>query len=326
MTEPPYPGDQPIRPAEPAVPGSGWTVPPPPPSGDPDPLVGTPDGGFEGWIRRTIALCRRSFGPALAIGAAAYLVPSLVTSGIAAVITHRLNAIAIPTQADPDNPFGPLKQMAHSVAGWYALLLVVAVAVGYVQSVAWASITRLMARDALGHPRDLGATIRFGLRRGLPLWGWYVVVYLCVVVGACFCVVPGVYLALAMSLIAPIVVFERQQPAITRSFRLMHSNFWPSVGRLLLLGLCYWVYALIVGTILGAVTGVSTMTFTAGLQGQGHVPESSLAAQLLVGVLDTIVTLPATIVGIAGILALYAELRAREGEQATGADLAAAAG
>lgn len=325
MTEPPYPGDQPIRPTEPAVPGTGWTVPPPPPPGGRDPLVGAPDEGFEGWVRRTVALCRRSFGPALGICAAAYLVPSLVTSALVAVITHRLDAVAVPTQPDPDNPFGPLKEMVGSVAGWYALLLLVAVAMGYVQSVAWASITRLMARDALGHPRELGATLRFGLRRGLPLWGWCVVMYLCVLVGACFCVLPGVYLALAMSLIAPVVVFERQQPAITRSFRLMHSNFWPSVGRLLLLGLCYYVYSLVISVVLGTVTGVTTAAFTAGLQGQGQAPEAGMGAQLLVGVLDTLLVLPATVVGIAGILALYAELRGREWEPATGPDLAAAA-
>lgn len=318
MTEPPYPGDQP------PVPEYGWTVPTAAPLG-PDPLTGTSGDGFEGWVRRTIALCRRSFGPAVLVGLVAYLVPAVVTAVLTAVVMHRLNAVVVPAQPDPHNPFGPLKDMARSVAGWYALLLLVAVAVGYVQSVAWVAVTRLMARDALGEPRELADTVRFALRRGLPLWGWYVLVYLCVVVGLCFCVLPGIYLAVAMSLITPVVVFERGQPAITRSFRLMHANFWPSTGRLLLLGLCYGVYSMIIGAVLNAATGVSTTSFNAGLQGQTRVPESSMLAQVLVGVLDTALAVPATVVVIAGILALYAELRGRDGDLVTGADLAAAA-
>ncbi len=297
----------------PAAPGSGYTAPPPAAPGGwgsapggwtaPDPLTGTPDGDVGEWVRRTVAVCRRSFGPSLALLAGTYVVPLVLIAAITATISDRLGSLSV--QPNPNDPMQPLRDMVSTVGSWYGLLLLVAVAAGYFQAVGWVASLRVMAQDAAGAPRDLGSALRFGLRRGLPLWGWYIVVYLCVMVGLCACILPGVYLGLAMSLIAPIAVFERSQPAITRSFRLMHSRFWPSVGRLLLLAVVVGGYGFVVNLVLSTVGG------TAGLSaGQGSSP--GFAVAFIVQLLESALFLPASVVGVAGILALYGELRARE--------------
>ncbi|MGA8112169.1 MAG: hypothetical protein WCA46_00750 [Actinocatenispora sp.] len=310
---------QPEYPRQPFPPADGYTVPGASAAGPPggwsdDPLAGAPGDGFEGWLRRTVAICRRSFGPALALIGGTYVVPIVVLSVVTAIISARLSRVD--TRPDPADPMGPLRDMVQSIAGWYALLLLLAVAAGYLQAVGWSAAVRVMARDAAGEPRDLGAALRFGLRRGLPLWGWLILEYLCVIVGLCACVLPGVYLSLAMSMIVPIVVFERGQPAITRSFRLVHNNFWPTVGRLLLLGLCVFAYTMVLSVVMNAITGTSSLSSPAEPQSFGAV----LTGQLVVSLLS----LPAAVVGVAGIVAAYAELRGREGTGVDTAQLAAA--
>ncbi len=311
---------------QPAAPASGYTAPPPGPTGGwgsppagwgtPDPLTGTPDGGVEDWVRRTVAICRRSFTPSLALVAGTYLVPLVLISLLTATISTRLGHIS--TQPNPGDPMQPLRDMVGAVGALYGLLLLVAVLAAYFQAVGWAASLRVMARDAAGSPRDIGSALRFGFRRGLPLWGWYIVVYLCVLVGVCACILPGVYLGLAMSLIAPIAVFERTQPAITRSFKLVHSWFWPSVGKLLLLGLVVGGYGFVVNLVLSAVSG------SASLSAAGQADPPSFAVAFPVQLLESVLFLPASVVCIAGILALYGHLRAGE-QPVTTAELADAA-
>ena len=51
---------------------------------------------------------------------------------------------------------------------------------GLVQCVGWAAGTWVIARQAAGEPADLGAALRYGLRRALGLWGWTLIVALLV--------------------------------------------------------------------------------------------------------------------------------------------------
>jgi hypothetical protein len=207
--------------------------------------------------------------------------------------------------------------MLVALTGFVGVELAASAVVAVATSIGWVAVLRLMADQAAGRPASVGAALRYGVRRGPLLWGWYLLVYLVVMVGLCACVVPGVYLAVALSLIAPIVTFERGEPAFTRSFRLVHSNFWPTVGRLLLLGLAVGVVTYLVSCIFGAATGVSS-----GLSAPAQQPGVlALSVDVL---LSSLVALPITLVEVAGVLVTYAELRGRQ-EPLTSADLAEAA-
>lgn len=283
----------------------------PPPTGGftipgyaaPDPLGDAAEAGFESWARRTVAICRRSAGPVLAILAATSIPPVLVTSVVYGLMSGRLNDAMI---ADPQT--ATLSQIGHfyaQLSGVVGVLMLVSVVTSYLTAVGWVAALRIMATDAAGRPREIGSAVRFGLRRGLALWGWYILAYLCVSVGTCFCLVPGIYLALALSMIAPITVFERGVPAFTRSFRLVHGNFWPVVGRLVVLALVVGAYLLLLSCVLNAATGgLDTTSTTAAVPGTGQIVVTSIVQAVL--------TLPATLVGIAGILAAYVGLRAHE--------------
>lgn len=288
--------------------------PPPPPAGGftvpgyavPNPMAAPPQGTFDSWMRGTVALCRRSAGPVLAVLAITSVPPVLLTSIVYGLMLPGLDDSMI---TDPNTATThDLVRFYTALAGVLGVLMLVSVAASYLSSVGWVAALRLMATDAAGRPRDIRAALVFGLRRGLALWGWYILAYLCVAVGTCFCVVPGIYLALALSMIAPITVFERGVPAFSRSFRLVHGNFWPAVGRLMVLALVVGAYAMILSCVLNLATGASsldtTTTSTATMPGTGQIVVTSI--------IQAVLSLPATLVGIAGIFGVYVELRSRE--------------
>lgn len=316
------PGEQP-----PVVPTGGYQVPygspgQPDPSGfggppAADPLTAGPYPTFDGWMRRLVRVVGRAFGPGLAILALCTLVPSLLAGGL--TLWFQQTRLAGYSTVTPGQQLtaGQLKDMLGALGGFLAVELAASAVVAVATSIGWVAVLRLMTDQAAGRPTSIGAALRYGARRGPLLWGWYLLVSLVVMVGLCACVVPGVYLAVALSLIAPIVTFERGQPAFTRSLRLVHTNFWPTVGRLLLLGLAVAVATYLVSCVFGAVTGVGS-----GLAEPSHQPGTvALALDVL---FSSLLALPISLVEVAGVLVTYAELRGRQ-EPLTSTDLAEAA-
>jgi hypothetical protein len=312
-----FPDEQP-----PVVPTGGYQVPTtgadPSGFGGPpvaDPLTPGPYPTFDGWVRRVARTVGRAFGPGLAILALCTLVPALLTGGVTLWFQQtRLTAQVTPGQQLTS---AQLTQLLGELGGYIGITLLASGIAAVATSIGWVAVLRLMVDQAAGRPASIGAALRYGVRRGPLLWGWYLLAELVVMVGLCACFVPGVYLALALSLIAPIVAFERGEPAFTRSFRLVHSNFWPTVGRLLLLGLAVAVVTYLVPCVFGAATGIG-----GGLSAPSHQPGTlALAVDVL---LSALVALPIALVEIAGVLVTYAELRGRQ-EPLTSADLAEAA-
>ena len=116
--------------------------------------------------------------------------------------------------------------------------------VGLVQAVGWAAGTWVITQQAAGQPASLDAALRYGLRRALGLWGWTLLVSLLIGIGFCFCVLPGIYLAFALSMAGPVYLFERHNP-IGRSFRMFHDRLGLLLGRVALVAV-----AVIVGTLI----------------------------------------------------------------------------
>ncbi|HEY3504301.1 MAG TPA: hypothetical protein VGN37_16140 [Actinocatenispora sp.] len=285
------------------APGTGFTVPPPPPTG-PDPLTGAPGDGFGGWATRVVGLCRRSMLPGVLLIAGASLVPALAGSLLVVVFYDAV---------DTTKP---------RVQVWLVpVMIAVFVVAGYLFAAGFAATLRMMARDAYGLPRDFAATIRYGLRRAVPLCAWYLVAGVLIFLGMLLCLVPAYYVEVATAMIAPIVVFERSH-ALRRTFRLMHSDFWPAVGRVLLTSLVAGAFSMVGSTVIEVPTLVSGF---ASLDSPSAVLHPNPVVTMVSGVVGTLLLAPSGVVSAAGLLATYAELRAREAAPVTGPDLVEAA-
>ncbi|WEK19091.1 MAG: hypothetical protein P0Y49_20145 [Candidatus Pedobacter colombiensis] len=90
---------------------------------------------------------------------------------------------------------------------------------------------------------------------------------LIVIVGFMFCLVPGIYLFPAMSLLFPIMVLENAnfQYSFERSFKLLKNQWWVTAGSIFIL----WVIAYACMTFASVPAAVLTMagTFLPGLEG-----------------------------------------------------------
>jgi hypothetical protein len=151
--------------------------------------------------------------------------------------------------------------------------------------VAWA-VTALLAviqagavtygtvRHLSGERARFGEMVRVGLRRGLPVVGIGIVLWVAVVVGLVLLVVPGVMLMVATCVAVPAAVVERPGVvgAIRRSLALTRGRRWPLFAAGLSILILMWV--------LSAVVQVGVTVLSVTLLSAGRGPQT--AAVLLV--------------------------------------------
>ncbi|WP_319459964.1 hypothetical protein [Micromonospora sp. RTP1Z1] len=284
----PYPGGQP----------SGWY--PVDPGWDPnDPLVTPPHAGIGGWFARCAGAVRRGWRLLVPIMLLTQAVPAAVTSVLSLALAPS-GEMATAADGAPVLPDGYGQDMLI----FYGAVLAASLILGPLQSLGWAAGTWVVTRQAAGEPVGLGPAFRYGLRRMLGLWGWTLLASLLIGVGACFCLLPGLYVAFALALIGPVYLFERHNP-IGRSFRIFHQRFGMVLGRVALVAV-----ALLVGGLVGVV-----------LETVGHLPfgahpmdsPGTAAGAVAVAVLAAVLLVPVYLAQLVGLLATYAEQRAHEG-------------
>ncbi|MGW5556387.1 hypothetical protein ACWER9_04065 [Micromonospora sp. NPDC003944] len=265
-----------------------------------DALVTPPGAGLGAWFNRCGGALRRGWRQLVPIMLLTQVLPAAVLSvlslGLDPSAKWAAQAGSNPTPVLPDN-------FAVEVLSLLVVLIGGSVVVGLVQAVGWASGTWVITRQAAGQPASLEAALRYGLRRALGLWGWTLLVSLLIGVGVCFCVLPGIYLAFALSMAGPVYLFERHNP-IGRSFRMFHDRLGLLLGRVALVAL-----AVIVGTLIpGGLEGVGTSAF-------GTDPFASagtaVGAVVVIGI-TAVLALPAHLAQMIGLLVTYAEQRAHE--------------
>jgi hypothetical protein len=292
----PYPAPGGAYPGHPtAGPPYGWH-----PGLDPqDPLVTPPHAGLGGWFSRCAGALRRGWRQLLPI----MLLTQTVPATVIAVISLALAPTEQPVARADGTPALPSGYFEH-VFAFYGAVLLAALIFGPLQSTGWAAGTWVVARQAAGEPVGVGAALRYGLRRALGLWGWTLVVSLLITVGACFCLLPGLYAAFAFALFGPIYLFERQEP-VGRAWRMFHQRFGLVLGRVALV-MC----ALIAAAVLDGVIGlVNQLVFGAEPMA---APGSAVGAVAL-AVLGAVLATPAYLAQLVGLVATYAEQRAHEG-------------
>ncbi|MFV2113361.1 hypothetical protein ACFHW0_13610 [Micromonospora sp. LOL_025] len=294
--QPWYPGAPVAYPGQPA---HGWY---PPGHGlDPADLLVTPPGaGVNGWFGRCVGAVRRGWRLLLPILLLTQVLPALVVSVLSLVV----DPSAKWEESMADDPAALPDTFLADTGVLLSVVLGSALVFGFVQGLGWAAGTWVVTRQAAGQPVSVGAALSYGVRRALGLWGWTLLMSVIIGLGICFCVIPGIYFAFALSMAGPVYLFERQHP-IGRSFRMFHDRLGLLLGRVALVAA-----AVIVGSgAAGMVEGIGTLPFgTTPLESPG-----TAAGVLAVTLVAAVLALPTHLAQLVGLVVTYAEQRAHEG-------------
>ncbi|MQA27441.1 MAG: hypothetical protein GEU94_18700 [Micromonosporaceae bacterium] len=312
-----------VRPPAPyAAPPPGYPAAPPPRPYDP--VIGH---DFASWADRVKGMLKRSWRPIFKILFFGYWLPSMALGLLVGVPAFWVYFEFLREVLDRAGEM----ESAEATQRFWALfgvlipaLLVVALVVSYLGAVANLAVMKVAVNDAAETPVAPMAAYRSMLRPALPAWGWVLLAGAVITFGVLACVLPGIYLYVALSLILPVMLFERRS-GLSRSFSLMHSNFWPAAGRVVL------VIAAISAVMFPVqmVFQILNMTLMPGLVSPQGFDADAFATFSVVMIVETIVLQLAALLGqmvlLVGLLATYAELRGRQEPRLTAAQLAAEA-
>jgi YVTN family beta-propeller protein len=261
----------------------------------PDPLV---PANLDGWLLAVIGVVRRSW-PRLVALQLVVLVAALVSVPTLSAVMESLTGASpgIPGLAALDAPTRPPSVPAPG-------LIVSAVAIALVATMLYvttlAAGMRVAVLDAAGRTETVTASLRFGLGRMFPLFGWLIVAYLLVFVGFLALVLPGLYVGVVLAAtLAGVVVVERE--SVARCFTLVNRALLPTAGRMVIFWLVLTVYSVLTQVLAWAAGGAMSAT-----------------SVLVQGVLQ----LPSALATIAVVAVTYADLRHRENPEVTTRTLA----
>jgi MFS family permease len=166
--------------------------------------------------------------------------------------------------------------------------------------------------DLNGRRAPVSESLATGLRAFLPLLGAAILAWLGVVAGMLLLIVPGVMLAVAWAVVAPVLIAERQPVMQTfgRSAQLTRGNRWRIFGLFVVYIIAFWIISAIIG-----VAAIAAGWTTAAI-GTDSGPR---IATIIINVISNVAS---GLIGAAGGAVLYAELR-RVKEGATPESLAA---
>ncbi|MEV0213779.1 hypothetical protein [Micromonospora sp. NPDC050695] len=290
----PYPGQQ-WYPGAPV----GWY--PPGHGFDPNDALVTPPGmGIGGWFARCAGALRRGWRLLVPIMLITQVLPAAVLGVISLGVDPSAGWAA---QVEPGSPSELPETFVTDLVTVLSVVIVGSLLIGLVQAVGWAAGSWVITRQAAGEPVGVGPALRYGVRRALGLWGWTLLVSLLIGVGVCFCVLPGIYLAFALSMAGPVYLFERQNP-IGRSFRMFHDRLGLLLGRVALVAAAVIVATLIPSVLEGIISAPLGPDPLAS-------PGTAVGIVLVTGV-AAVLALPAHLAQLIGLLVTYAEQRAHE--------------
>ena len=233
-----WPGQQP--PPWPGAPGHGPAGYGPPPgyyAGPDDPLV---SADFGGWWRRGFTLLAATWRPMVLLQLM-WVLPLLVIELFAIGGTTTITT----TSADDIDWQTEIVEPLAIVAPFLIVF-------GLLSVVVQLATVDVLVQRALGRPVALGAALRAGLRRMLPLIGWEILGGLLAFVGLVFCILPGIYVVAVLMILPPLILLERGQ-GIGRAFQLFHADFGAALGRAATIVGLYFAFSLVSTSFSGAL-------------------------------------------------------------------------
>ena len=146
--------------------------------------------------------------------------------------------------------------------------------IGYLLSIVVVySVVRLYAERSDPLSITVGDVWNYAKDDILPVLGAGILSTLVVLVALVFLVIPGIYLAVVLSLMAPIIVYERKSigDAFSRSFFLIKEKWWSTFGLIVVAAIIQYVISMIfaIPTMIAAfVWGIHAATNDGGLIGE----------------------------------------------------------
>jgi hypothetical protein len=282
-------------------------------SSDGDPLVLAPGAQISAWFTVVLGTAKRSWKSALIIATLGIGVPRAIANLIAGIAGWGGSW----TVGDIPFFFTHMFDGASIVGLFFAL--VGCVAGCYAASVGWAAgVWALVQEAATGRSANLGQAFGYGFKRATGLFPWTVAAGAIFAVGYALLLLPGLYIAFAVSLFGLVALFERGGNPLVRSVQLTHKS--ATLGPTLLkVGLSFVGYAILAGiahaifAVIGGIFGVASRI--SGLSDGVGTPYAIVTA------IGEIFTGPAFAVLLICLLPTYAELRARENGGATTSQL-----
>jgi hypothetical protein len=163
-----------------------------------------------------------------------------------------------------------------------------------------AACFRALSAAYMGRQATAGDSLRFAFARLPALIGAYFLTTIALGVGFLLLIVPGIYLAVALTMILPALLFERigAVDAFRRSLALVRGHWWRTLAILLVTAVIFVVLSLALGAAVGGLVSV--------VSGDSEVVVAVLLT--LVNILLSIVLYP---VVAAVLTVLYYDLRVR---------------
>ncbi|THV41226.1 hypothetical protein [Glycomyces buryatensis] len=256
-----------------------------------DPLV---SDTFEGWWNASLGVVQRSWRPIGLILLVGVVLPKWVFGSYQSLVSRDASFEGT-DWAEMSQAWQP-GPAASIFGGLLGLALL------YLTASSGLAATRTAAAEAAGGFLSLGEAFRFGFRRGWKLWLWLMLAWLSIGVGLVLCVLPGLWIAFALSLMIPAATFEKHRSPYARSFQLTHSKFWAALGRLIIVVLVMFAANLLIAIIGLLLAGVWTAIFASWL--------ASVLIILTEAVMALLLLIPMIWV-LAAALCSYAWLRGR---------------
>ena len=183
----------------------------------------------------------------------------------------------------------------------YIAGVLVVVLLGFVSTtIATGACFKAVTDAYLGAEPNWKSSLRFTVDHIWPLLWLTFLGFLGTALGFVFCVLPGIWLAIVWSVSTPALLTEgaRGTQALSRSFRLVQTRFWPATAVI--------VVSYLIRTVLNSAIGggVAALTFT-------DIGQNVVLTQALSGAAGAIAAIIATPFQAAVIAVLYFDLRVR---------------
>lgn len=241
-------------------------------------------------IDAAFRLYLRNFVTLFSIAAVFYVPIALIQAGLVALVLFPSGMLT------PDETVADVAAAIQAASGMAVLVVLRMIAYAFV----YAALAVAISRIYLGHAVTVGSAYSRVLPRILPFVATWFLSGLLVTFGVIFCIVPGIYLAVALAFALPLVVLERLGPveAMSRSMDLARGYWWRIFGTLLLLGLIVLVIQGALMTPFSLIFGIALSQFAA-----------AQAVHQFLSVLLDMLLLPVT---MTALIVLYYDLRVRK--------------
>ncbi len=225
---------------------------------------------------------------------------TLVVCVVAPIVPFAILSTLIQASIDPDafdvNAPTSSTDSGTALAGIFLSGLVLQAAA----TLAIGACFKAISAAYVGERAGAGDSLRYALGRVIPLILAYIVFVILLIPAFIALIIPGIWVAVKLSMMFPAVVFERAGPfkAVGRSWSLTRGAWWRTFGTLLVIVLITYVLQLVLGGIIGGIAGAS-----------GDISEAGFAVVVtLVNVISLVLTYP-LIAAVTTVI--YYDLRVR---------------